>query len=209
MKAGYSFKEYDKENMARAIGKSLPISFKQSIEICNSLRSKKISRAKSILNEVISEKVPMPFTRFTGDVGHRRGNLAAGRFPIKASKEILDLLNLVEANAQFKGLNTSSLIILRIVPNKGPTTARYGRKRSRSAKRTSIEVVVQEKVGDKKQNKKGVKEPVKKESNVVKKETPKKQDEKPKASVKETKPIEKQEIKTKPVEKTEKKEDKK
>jgi len=205
MKTGYSFKEYNKENMARAIGKSLPISFKQSIEICNSLRSKKISRAKKILNEVISEKVAMPFTRFTGDVGHRKGNLAAGRFPIKASKEILDLLNLVEANAQFKGLNTSSLTILRIVPNKGPTTARYGRKRSRSAKRTSIEVVVQEEIKIKKQES-TVKPDKKKESKAtIKKEDPKKQEEKSKVSPKETKPKEKQEMKKE----TEKKDDSK
>ena len=98
----YSLKDYNKENMARAIGVSLPISSKQSIEICNFIREKDVNFAKKFLDEVIKDKKAVPFKRFNADVGHKKG-MAAGRYPKKASMEFLSLLNQVEANAQFKG----------------------------------------------------------------------------------------------------------
>ena len=113
----YSLKDYNKENMARAIGVSLPISSKQSIEICNFIREKDVNFAKKFLDEVIKDKKAVPFKRFNADVGHKKG-MAAGRYPKKASMEFLSLLNQVEANAQFKGLNTANLIIAHINSNK-------------------------------------------------------------------------------------------
>ena len=145
----YSFNDYNKENMARAVGRSLPISPKQSIEICNFIRNKNVNYAKNVLSNVIKEKQIIPFRRFNSDVGHKK-QFAAGRYPKKASKEILDLINVVEANAQFKGLNTSNLIITHINSNKAATVMRSGRKRSRKAKRTNVEIVVQEKAIEKK-----------------------------------------------------------
>ena len=49
------------------------------------------------------------------------------------------------ANAQFKGLNTANLVITHINANKASKVMHSGRKRSRSAKRTNVEIVVQEK----------------------------------------------------------------
>ncbi|MBN4048979.1 50S ribosomal protein L22 [archaeon AH-315-M20] len=179
MGKNYSFKNYNKENMARASGKSIPVSFKHSIEICNFIRGRDVNYAKNVLSEVINERRAIPFKRFSDDVGHKK-NMAAGRYPKKASKEILDIINLVEANAQFKGLNTSDLVITHISPNKASSVTRFGRKRGRKAKRTNIEVVVQEKVTEKKL-------PVKKESKEEKKEV-KVQDKK--AEEKETEKVE-------------------
>ncbi|MCH7771780.1 MAG: 50S ribosomal protein L22, partial [Bacteroidetes bacterium] len=113
------------------------------------IRGKEVNYVKEVLSNVIKEKQAIPFRRFNSDVGHKR-NMAAGRYPKKASKEILDLVNLVEANAQFKGLSTSKLIIKHINANKAATTLRFGRKRSRKAKRTNVEVIVQEKITKKK-----------------------------------------------------------
>jgi large subunit ribosomal protein L22 len=159
MKMGnnYTSKDYDKENMARAIGRALPISFKHSLEICNFVRNKNVKYAKDFLNEVINEGQAVPFKRFNSDVGHKK-NMAAGRYPKKASTEILNLISHVEANAQFKGLNTANLKITHINANKASKVTHFGRKRSRESKRTSVEIVVQEK-SDKKPAKKEVKEP--------------------------------------------------
>jgi len=145
----YSFNDYNKETMARAIGRSMPISFKHGIEICNFIRGKNVNYAKEFLSEVIEEKQAVPFRRFNHHVGHKK-TMAAGRYPKKASKEILDLINSAEANAQFKGLSTSNLTIKFIIANKATTTIRSGRKRSRRAKRTQVEIIVQEKVDKKK-----------------------------------------------------------
>src|SRR3989338_867590 len=148
MGKGYSFSNYGKGNMARAIGRSLPISFKQSIEICNFIRNKEIVYAKNVLNKAIERKRAIPFRRFNHNMGHKK-KIGAGRYPEKASREILELINQVEANAQFKGLNSSNLVITHINSNKAATVMHYGRKRSRKAKRTNIEIIVQEKLGKK------------------------------------------------------------
>ena len=153
MASNYSAKNYNKENMARAIGKSLPISFKQSIEICNFIRNENVNYAKTVLSRVMEHKQPIPFKRFNMDVGHKKGSIAAGRYPKKASIEILNLINHVEANAQFKGLNTAYLVITHINANKSSKVMHFGRKRSRESKRTNVEIVVQEKA-DKKSEKK-------------------------------------------------------
>lgn len=144
MANNYSFRNYNKDNMARAIGKALPISFKQSVEICNFIRNRELSYAKDVLSRVMDHDAAIPFRRFNHNIGHKT-KIGVGRYPEKASKEILSLINSVEANAQFKGLNTASLVITHINANKDSKVMRSGRKRSRRAKRTNVEIVVQEK----------------------------------------------------------------
>ncbi|MFC1755637.1 50S ribosomal protein L22, partial [Thermoproteota archaeon] len=146
----YSFEGYNSETMAKAAGVDLGISTKQSIEICNHLRKKKLIRAKTILNEVIDKKTPIPFKRFTDGVGHRKGKLASGRYPIKSSKSILIILESAETNAQQKGLNTSRLSIVHLCAKKASSPMKFGRHRGREAKRTHIEVVLSETEDDSK-----------------------------------------------------------
>ena len=149
MANNYAMQGYDKENMARAIGRSLPISFKFGVEICNFIRNKSVNDAKKALSDAIEHDHAIPFRRFNTNLGHKR-KIGPGRYPEKAAMAILDLINSAEANAQFKGLNTSKLIITHIITNKGPKVMHAGRKRSRKAKRINVEIVVQEKILDKK-----------------------------------------------------------
>lgn len=138
------FKDFDKNGMARAMGLSLAISRKQSIEICNFIRRKEVTKVKDILSQVIEKKVAIPYKRFNKDVGHKK-KIGAGRYPIKSSREILKLIESVESNAQFKGLNTSKLVITHISVNQSSKAQHYGRKSRRRMKRANIEVVVSEK----------------------------------------------------------------
>ncbi|HLC99137.1 MAG TPA: 50S ribosomal protein L22 [Candidatus Nanoarchaeia archaeon] len=140
----YSFKDYNKETMARSVGTDLPISTKQSIEICNMLRRVNLIKAKSMLNEVTIKRKAVPFKRFTNGVGHRAGDMASGRYPVKSSKNILSIIESAETNAQQKGLNTSKLSVVHISAQKAANQPRYGRHRGRRAKRTHIEVVLAE-----------------------------------------------------------------
>lgn len=110
--------------------------------ICQSIRGKNIQKAKKMLEETIKLKTPVPYTRYNKDVGHKRG-IAAGRYPVNASKQILKLLKNAEANAQFKGLSTGNLIVKHASTQKGPTSYHYGRQRTR-AKRVHIELVLEE-----------------------------------------------------------------
>lgn len=136
-------KQNSEENIAKVNARSMPISTKQAIEISNFIRGKKVEEAIKLLEGVVKKDIAVPFRRFSGDVGHKR-KIGAGRYPEKASKEIIRLLNSLNANAQFKGLNTSNLVIKKICANKASSMWHYGRKMRRKMKRTNIEIIAKE-----------------------------------------------------------------
>ena len=129
--------------MAKVVGRALPISTKFCIEICNFIRDMSTSDAKKILQTVVEGKKAVPFKIFNGGLGHKR-KIGPGRYPIKATTEIISLIESAEANAQFKGLNTSDLYIAHINAHLASRPWRYGRQRRRKAKRTHIEIIVEE-----------------------------------------------------------------
>ncbi len=126
--------------VARAL--DIPVSTKHCIEICRSLRYKNTTYAKKFLEDVADLKRAVPFKKFYKDTGHKAG-MAAGRFPQKAAKEILDLIKSVEANALVKGLNTTDLKITKIVANKASIPLTGGRRRT-ATKRSHVEIEVKE-----------------------------------------------------------------
>ncbi|HLG24240.1 MAG TPA: 50S ribosomal protein L22 [Candidatus Nanoarchaeia archaeon] len=141
---GYTFQGYKKENMARVQGTALPISTKQSVEICNFIKNKNVAKAKQLLLGVIDKKVAVPFNRYNWDLGHKTG-IGPGRYPEKASEHFIQMIESVEANAQFKGLNTSNLVIVHASAHLAGKSWHYGRKSRRKMKRTNLEIVVEEK----------------------------------------------------------------
>ena len=152
MKYRYAKKDYNKENMARVVGKTLSLSTKFSTEICRFIRGKKTSEAKEILKGVVERKVAIPFKRYHKRLSHKR-KIGPGRYPRNASLEIIKLLESAEANAQFKGLNTSNLQISHICAHLAGKQWHYGRQRRTRAKRTHIEIVVEEKKPEAKKEK--------------------------------------------------------
>lgn len=126
--------------VARAL--DIPVSTKHCIEICRSLRYKNTAYAKKFLEDVADLKRAVPFKKFYKDTGHKAG-MAAGRFPQKAAKEILDLVKSVEANALVKGLNPSDLKITKIIANKASIPLTGGRRRT-ATKRSHVEIEVKE-----------------------------------------------------------------
>lgn len=141
---GYTYTNYSKEHMAKALGTALPISFKQSVEICRFIKNRNVEEAKKILHNVAEKKAAVPFKRYNWDLGHKK-KLGPASYPEKASKEFIRLIESVEANAQFKGLNTSNLIITHVSAHKAGKTWHFGRKTRRKMKRTNVEIVVEEK----------------------------------------------------------------
>jgi len=175
-----------KDNYAIVDVRDLPISTKHAIEICNCIRGKNLLKSKKFLEDAKSMKKAVPFKRFKGDVGHKKGKIGPGRYPVKACEAILKLVESLEINAQNKGLDTASLFLKEIVPNRGSNVMRYGRQRRRTRKLTHIFMLAEESIKEKK----------KKESEEKKAEKPKeeKKAEKPKE---EKKPEEKKAEKSK------------
>ena len=116
------------EHLASAKALNLPISTKHSIEISRHLRYKTTAFAIRFLEDVVVQKQAVPFKRFKRDVGHKAG-MSAGRYPQKAALDFLKLVKSVEANAQVKGLNTSSLKIIKLIANKASVPLTGGRHR--------------------------------------------------------------------------------
>ncbi|MFH1638281.1 MAG: 50S ribosomal protein L22 [Candidatus Woesearchaeota archaeon] len=188
------------DNKAMAKGIGVTVSTKQSIEICNFIRGKKVSVAKEMLKKVIAKKLAVPMKRFNRDTGHKKG-IGPGRFPMKAASEILKLLKSAESNAINLGLNTDVLNISSIMANKGEGQWRYGRQKRRKMKRSNISILVEEAEVKSAVKKAGDKQPEKKEEATV--EKPKKEVVPEKPAAKEKKQVAKKEESKQPEKKAE------
>ncbi len=135
--------DYNKETMSRVFGRDIPVSTKQSVEVCSFIRRKTSVNAKKLLNKVVKKEIAIPYKRYNKDIPHRKGKIMSGRYPIKTVKHIIDLIESAEANAENKGL-TNNLIIKHISAYKAATPWHHGRKRRRKMKRTNIEIVLEE-----------------------------------------------------------------
>lgn len=132
------------EHTAKASLMNVPISTRQAVEICGAIRGKEIDKAKAFLRRVLEKKEAVPFKRHKMNIGHKPGNIAAGRYPQKASTMILSLLNAVQSNAEDKGLDTEKLYVRTIMANQGARGYRASRRRGIKARNTHVSIVVAE-----------------------------------------------------------------
>jgi large subunit ribosomal protein L22 len=144
---GYT-QEADPDATAKAIGRELSISPKHSIAICRHIRGWPLERAKDYLEEVIALRAAVPDRRF-GSQGHRRGKVGPGRYPEKAARQILKVLEGAEANAEYKGLVTDDMVIVHIAAHRGKSwEGRFPRARGRATPKiretVNVEVILRE-----------------------------------------------------------------
>jgi large subunit ribosomal protein L22 len=147
----YSITGLDPDRTAIASGRDLRISPKAAREICTYVKGRRLAEAKQILEEVTVKERPIPFKRYNKLIPHRRGvpGFYAGRYPVKAAREILKVLDQVEANAEFKGLLVDRLKIIHIVAHRGRQIRKYiprafGRSTPYFDMLTHVEVAVRE-----------------------------------------------------------------
>jgi len=128
-KWGYSIteEELDPEKTVKASGREVRVSHKHAREICKAIKGMMLTQAKQYLRDVMAKKKPVPFTRFKKKAGHRRGleKAFAGRYPVKAAKHVLKILEGAEANAENKGLDTERLRVMHASAYPGIKVKRY------------------------------------------------------------------------------------
>ena len=124
---GYSITGLDPARSAIASGRDLRISPKAAREICASIKGMKLEEAERFLEDVIAKRRPVPFRRHHKKVGHRRGlqGWPAGRYPVKAAREILRVLRSLRANAEYKGLDVDKLRIIHAAAQRGAKIRKY------------------------------------------------------------------------------------
>jgi len=132
-----------KENMVKASGRNINVSFKQAIEICNYVRGRPLAQAKMLLTQSIEMVKPVPIHRFSNGVGHKPG-MGPGRYYPKACSEILKVIESAESNAKNKGFNTADLKLIHIAAMTAPKQWHYGRKKRSIFKAAHIEVALEE-----------------------------------------------------------------
>ena len=141
--------EFDPVTSARAKGSELHIPTKPCREICCAIRGMKLHAAQKYLQGVSELKIAVPFKRHNDSCGHRRGPMAAGRYPEKSAKAFLKLLQNIESNALFKGLNPERMRLVHAQTTQGRTIRgtmprAQGRATPKNTDTVNIEIVVKE-----------------------------------------------------------------
>lgn len=147
-RVNYSRKS-DPNTSSRAMGYELHISPKHCVEICSTIKNMRTPTAKQYLEDVIALKRAVPFKRFNGNVGHRRGRMAAGRYPTRAASEILKVLNSAENNAEDKGLDPDRMRLSHVATRRGRTLRgiiprAMGRATAKNTETATVEVILEE-----------------------------------------------------------------
>jgi large subunit ribosomal protein L22 len=140
------------EKTAKASGRELKISHKAAREVCKAIKGMMLNDAKQYLRDVTAKKKAIPYTRYNKKLPHRHGLIKtfAGRYPIKASQQILDVLESAQSNAENKGLDVDRLRIIHAAAYQGIKLKRYmprahGRASPKYDTTTHVEIVLDEK----------------------------------------------------------------
>ena len=133
------------ENCASARVEGTNTSHKDLIQVCAAIRNRKADWAVSFLEKVADGEVPVLYRSYNKKIGHRRElGGRKGRYPQKAAKAVLKLLQSAMANGRVAGLGEEFTILTASANTKEvyPRMAPKGR-RVRSALRTSrIEIIL-------------------------------------------------------------------
>jgi len=140
-----------KNRIAKAVGRELAVSPKYCSEIAREIRGMLLTDARKYLMEVIEKKRSVPIKKHCSKVRHRSDLVGwhSGRYPQKAAKLILKVLDNAEANAEYKGLDIERLRIAHICAKKGRVIKgyiprAYGRATPFNKPLTNVEVVLEE-----------------------------------------------------------------
>jgi large subunit ribosomal protein L22 len=138
---------------AKALLRNAQISLKYSTELCNLIRGQPVNKTMEYLEKIRTHEDYLPLKMYHKKVGHRKGDAQrgtkSGRYPERVCVEFLNLLRLVKANAEYKGLDSEKLIILTAFASMGFSRYSYQSKgkiagKARRRNSTHLEIVVME-----------------------------------------------------------------
>ena len=150
MQFKYAFQNYDRTRHVRASLREKTISHKHAREIAVKIKDMSIESARNYLQDVIRLKRAVPFRRYHNEVGHKSDTgVMAGRYPQKAANEFVKLLDNLESNAEYRGMDLDRLKIINATVHKGRKIERFtpramGRASPKINILTHVELVAQE-----------------------------------------------------------------
>ncbi len=154
-KWGYSMIGLDPETTVKASGRELRVSPKAAVEVCTAIKGMKLDNAKTFLEQVQKKKRAVPYRKHRKTLPHRKNlqMIAAGRYPVKAATQILEVLESAESNAMYKGLDTERLRVSHAAAYPGIKVKRFipramGRATPRNNILCHVEIVLEQVGGE-------------------------------------------------------------
>ena len=146
----YAFQGFDATKHVRASIREKKISHKHARETGKAIKGLTLEKARDYMLSVIAKERAIPFARFKNQVGHRSDpGMMSGRYPEKTAGEFLKLLDNLESNAEYKGMDMDRLKIINATSHKGVAIKRFipraqGRATDKNDILTHVELVAQE-----------------------------------------------------------------
>ena len=146
----YAFQNYDATKHVRSSVREKDMSHKHAREVAVAIKGLSIERARDYLQSVINKQRAVPFGRYKNQVGHRSDpGMMSGRYPQKTAKEFIKVLDNLESNAEYKGMDLDRLKIINATVHKGVVVKRFipramGRATPKNNVLTHVELVAQE-----------------------------------------------------------------
>jgi len=146
----YAFQNYDATRHVRSSLREKDISHKHAREVAVAIKGLSIEKARDYLQAVINKDRAVAFRRFKNQVGHKSDpGMMSGRYPQKTAKEFIKVLDNLESNAEYKGMDLDRIKIVNATVHKGVTIKRFipramGRATPKNDVLTHVELVGQE-----------------------------------------------------------------
>ena len=146
----YAFQNYDATRHVRSSIREIDMSHKHAREVAVSIKGLSIDKARDFLLAVINKKRAVAFRRYKNQVAHRADpGMMSGRYPQKTAKEFIKVLDNLESNAEYKGMDLDRLRIVNATVHKGVVVKRFtpramGRATAKNNVLTHVELVAQE-----------------------------------------------------------------
>ncbi|QLH83164.1 50S ribosomal protein L22 [Halosimplex litoreum] len=145
----------DPETTAKAMLRERQMSHKHSKAIAREIKGKTAGDAVEYLQAVIDEEQSVPFRQHNSGVGHRNDidGWDAGRYPEKASKGFLDLLENAVGNADEQGFDGENMEIMHVAAHKvgesqGRKPRAMGRASPWNSPQVDVELILEEPEGE-------------------------------------------------------------
>jgi len=137
-------------------GSHLRVHFKHCREITHHIKGMNVKKALKFMDDVLAFKAVVPFVRFTGGIGRKAQGKQSkspgnnGRWPVKATAVVKDLLSNAISNGETKGLDPENLYISHAQCNRAPPGRRrtyraHGRIGKYASQPAHIEFILTEK----------------------------------------------------------------
>ena len=139
--------------IAKAMMKNKPVSLKYSLEIISNIKGQPVEKALVWLGRISRMENFLPLRKYNKKVGHRKGDsqmfAKAGRYPVRCVNALIELLQTVKANADYKGMDSENLLITHMFASQGFARMSYQSQgrisgKARKRKSTHLEVIVRE-----------------------------------------------------------------